>query len=146
MSVNGRDGGRLSPTCRACEFSRFDGGCTEFKNIVLLVLDAQESGQISSPLLFSNKSTMISVLKQWNSMMNLANLPMYAGVYRLSTLTTVKNNNEYFTWNFTRTGWVPEETFKRAQNFFENLNDKDISFNVDEMVGEQAADRTNSEM
>jgi hypothetical protein len=143
QSINGKDGGRLHPSgCRSCEFSQWgeDGpACTEFKNIVLLVRDEAETGGISSPLLFSNKSTAITVVKQWNAVMNMTNLPMFAGIYELNTATTVKNNNEYFTWNFSRCGWVPQQIYSAAQNFFESLHDKDISFNVDEMSQEEAA-------
>lgn len=152
QSLNGKTGGRYSPqSCRACEYAQFqqtpdsNGStappCTEFKNLVVLVVD-QKKKEVKGPLVFSNKSTGLSMLKQWNSQMKMTNLPMYAGIYKLTVTDMVKNTNRFKSWNFRRVGFVPEDIYQRAETFFASLHDKDISFNVDDMEHEESASPT----
>lgn len=126
QSPNGKTGGRLSPqSCQACAKSQFGPNgeapeCTEFKNLVSLLPETMEIAVISA------KSTTLKIMKQWVSEMRAKNMPYFANIYELSTTTETKNNNTYYQLVKKFVGFVPEDVFKQAENFFEGLKDRDI--------------------
>jgi hypothetical protein len=135
QSINGKTGGRLSPaSCRQCKNSQFGSAskgegpaCTEFKNIVVLIEGDR------SPVIFSTKSSMIKVTKQWLSMMQMLNMPMFARVYAIKTGETTSNSNTYFTYSQKPLEFVPEEAFLKAKTFFESMHDKSVTFNPEDL-------------
>jgi hypothetical protein len=95
--------GEPGGTCIKCAFSQFGSArncegkgtaCNQFFNYAALVVN---NGEVSPEglLVFSLKSSALKVAKDWNALIRIRNLDIFAGVYEL---TSVERKNEIGRW------------------------------------------------
>jgi hypothetical protein len=113
QSTNALNGGRLCPqSCDQCEHSRFgpDGDapdCNKFMNYPGFVLDPK-AHTIKGMAAVSMKSTAITVAKNWNSLIRLANLPTYGKVYKISVVEDSRDSNDFWNYKVEPVGFTPQ--------------------------------------
>jgi hypothetical protein len=139
QSRNGKDGGKLSPTCDICKFSKWIGEdkpeCTNLCNYMLLL----RGGQLG---VLSLKSTGIKVAKQFNARVRISGLDMFSKMVKLSTVTQTKQGNVYFQYVVTQTGFTPESTYLKAKELYQDLKKQSIAVDISGMAGEETEDDT----
>jgi hypothetical protein len=146
ISVNGVDGGRISPHgCASCKFSSWGNGqtddehgndaplCTLYHNY----MSYTEAGEVPTPLAISYKSTGIKKSKQILASVRLTNLPMYAKKYTVEVVTMRDGNNEWFEKKITAGGFVPGDEFIEMKHLYDTL--KTVNIHID-TTGEEGGD------
>lgn len=135
VSMNGINGGRLSPTCASCEFSQFGENsapaCTNIANFLVMLM----TGEVA---IVSLKSTAIKVAKDWNAMMRIKGVDTFARTYRLSVVPVSKNNMSYYQFKVTDGAWVSAEAYDSAERLHTSMAGKTIA--VDESEASSQAE------
>lgn len=115
--------GQPGGTCVNCPFSQFGSArngegkgtaCNQFFNYAALVV---RDGTVSAEglLVFSLKSSALKVAKDWNALIRIRNLDIFAGVYEL---TSVERKNDIGRWYepvINPAGNVTRETYEAAK-------------------------------
>ena len=144
--------GKHSPAgaggCAVCQFAQFKDepdekgssapDCTDFKGWVSLI-----DGQ---PIGISVKSTSLTVMKQFNSMIRLANMPAFVHRCKASSTTQTKNGNTFQQWVLTKVGFTPEDFIGQAQDFFTALKSRGVRIDTDGVEEEGDASFSTQEM
>jgi hypothetical protein len=143
QSLNAKNGGRLHPeSCETCIFSSWDDPegskdgkprCGLFFNYACLMEDG-------SLIALSFKSTGLKQAKQFNSMIRLTNLPMYAKFYQFDSVDMQKNNNTFASLKITPRSYTPKEFFDKAEETFKALHEKNINLDTAGMDGDEHGD------
>jgi hypothetical protein len=115
--------GEPGGTCIKCPFSQFGSArngegkgtaCNQFFNYAaLVVIDGRVSPE--GLLVFSLKSSALKVAKDWNALIRIRNLDIFAGVYEIKS---VERKNEVGRWYepvINPAGNVTRETFEAAR-------------------------------
>lgn len=131
ISINGTDGGRISPVgCASCKFSQWGNGFTDDEH----GNDAPEctlyhnymSVNEGVPLALSYKSTGIKLSKRLLATVRITNLPMYAKKYKISVVEMTAGNNKWFEKKIVPLGYVDELTLAEMKHTFEALKAMNI--------------------
>jgi hypothetical protein len=123
--------GEPGGTCIKCPFSQFGSArngegkgtaCNQFYNYAALVVkdNAVTPEQL---LVFSLKSSALKVAKDWNALIRIRNLDIFAGVYEL---TSVERKNEIGRWFepvINPAGNVTRETYEAAKLAYNAVSD-----------------------
>jgi hypothetical protein len=136
QSLNGINGGQLCPaSCDACDKSKFLEGnspeCNKFMNYPGFVL-AKDKGSIRGMAAVSLKSTGVKIAKQWNSVIRLSNLPVYAKVYRVSVIEDSANNNDFWNYKIDPAGFTPEPLVNQCQNLYQSLKAQGVKVDLED--------------
>ena len=123
--------GEPGGTCIKCPFSQFGSArngegkgtaCNQFFNYAALVV--QDGGVSAEGLLvFSLKSSALKVAKDWNALIRIRNLDIFAGVYEL---TSVERKNDIGRWYepvINPAGNVSRETYAMAKEAYAAVAD-----------------------
>jgi len=118
--------GEPGGTCIKCPMSQFGSArngegkgtaCNQFFNYAaLVVIDGRVSPE--GLLVFSLKSSALKVAKDWNALIRIRNLDIFAGVYEL---TSVERKNDIGRWYepvINPAGNVSEETYRMAKDAY----------------------------
>lgn len=123
--------GEPGGTCVKCPFSQFGSArngegkgtaCNQFFNYAALVV---ADGRVSPEglLVFSLKSSALKVAKDWNALIRIRNLDIFAGVYEL---TSVERKNDIGRWYepvINPAGNVTRETYEAAKLAYSAVSD-----------------------
>lgn len=123
--------GEPGGTCIKCAFSQFGsarGGegkgtaCNQFFNYAALLVT---NGAVTPEglLVFSLKSSGLKVAKDWNALIRIRNLDIFAGVYEI---TSVERKNDVGRWYepvINPAGNVTRETYKAAKTAYQAVAD-----------------------
>lgn len=123
--------GEPGGTCIKCPFSQFGSArngegkgtaCNQFFNYAALVVN---DGGVSPEglLVFSLKSSALKVAKDWNALIRIRNLDIFAGVYEL---TSVERKNDVGRWYepvITPAGNVTKQTYEAAKLAYSAVSD-----------------------
>lgn len=143
QSLNAKTGGKFSPeSCETCKFASWDDPegskdgrpkCGLFFNYVGLLPNADL-------IAVSFKSTGLKIARQWNSLIRLTNLPMYAKTYFLDSIEMTKNNNTFSTIKVTPGTFVSPEFYAQAKTYFDALREKKIEVDTTGMSDDEGDD------
>ena len=139
QSLNGRDGGSLSPTCAACPKQAWgeDGekpACTLLYNYPSMLLPTFEL------IVVSMKVTSLKAARQWNTLMRFRNAPAFAGVYELRAVETKNKQGTYFVFNVKPSRWVSEPEFAQATRIYESIRDQQVRPSAVGLAEEETAE------
>lgn len=123
--------GEPGGTCIKCPFSQFGSArngegkgtaCNQFFNYAALIVN---DGSVSPEglLVFSLKSSALKVAKDWNALIRIRNLDIFAGVYEL---TSVERKNDIGRWYepvINPAGNVTRETYEAAKVAYAAVSD-----------------------
>lgn len=123
--------GEPGGTCIKCAFSQFGSArngegkgtaCNQFFNYAALIVN---DGEVSPEglLVFSLKSSALKVAKDWNALIRIRNLDIFAGVYEL---TSVERKNDVGRWYepvINPAGNVSKETYMAAREAYAAVSD-----------------------
>jgi hypothetical protein len=139
QSLNGINGGKLSPTCDACPKSKFseDGDvpeCSLFMNFACLLMPSKQLIAVSF------KSSGLKAARAWISRMKYTDKPIFSQVYAISTVEKKGAKGEYFVPTIRFDNWVQDvETYKFAEAAYNSIKGKNIKTDEPE-AGEAGAD------
>ena len=123
--------GEPGGTCIKCPFSQFGSArngegkgtaCNQFFNYAALIVN---DGSVSPEglLVFSLKSSALKVAKDWNALIRIRNLDIFAGVYEL---TSVERKNDIGRWYepvINPAGNVTKQTYEAAKIAYAAVSD-----------------------
>ena len=156
ISVNGVDGGRISPDgCSICKFSQFGNGqkddehgndsplCTLYHNYMAFTL-----GEVPTPIALSFKSTGLTKSKQMLANIRMTRLPMYAKKYTIEVVTVTKGDQEWYEKKITPTEFVSAEVFAEMEKQFNMLKSMNIKVDTtgEEGSGDASFDEGRTEL
>lgn len=138
-SLNGIDGGTISPTCAACPNSQFGKDkpplCTNFANFPSLLVGENYGGQMVAA---SWKSMALKPASAWITRMNMFDKPLFAAVYEVKSNPTTNAKGDFFVPSFTLKRWTTVGEYAEAKLVYESLKGKVI-------VTDEAADEEEQE-
>lgn len=116
--------------CRKCPFSQFQGSkapaCDQLMNYPVLVIPKEKNRSIGLDALavFSLKSTGIKVSKEWNAVVRLSGLDMFARIYKVKSVSMSKDK---YHWQgilpIMAVSNVPETIYREAQAFYASVQE-----------------------
>lgn len=128
-SMNGIDGGSLSPTCDTCPKSKWqaDGTppeCTEFLNFPSVIAGTRQL------IVESWKSTALKPARTWLTRVNMLvekhNKPFYSWVTEVQLNPDKNDSGEFYVPTFTLKRWSTPEEFEFASRVYHDLKGKTI--------------------
>lgn len=149
--------GEPGGTCIKCPFSQFGSArngegkgtaCNQFFNYAALIVN---DGSVSPEglLVFSLKSSALKVAKDWNALIRIRNLDIFAGVYEL---TSVERKNDIGRWYepvINPAGNVTRETYEAAKVAYAAVSDLNkqgrLRSDVTDLNPEATADDANED-
>lgn len=138
QSMNGKTGGKLSPSCETCEHNSWADGkpdCGKLMNFLGLVFENKScTGEPIDAAVLTFKSTSLKVGKQLNSLIRIANVPSFGKVYEVRSASETRNSNSFYGHKLIPVGFVPQEIFLAAKELYEAYKDRDLQ--VDEGAGQ----------
>lgn len=147
ISVNGVDGGRISPDgCSVCKFSVWGNGskdedknndhpdCTLYHNFMAFI------PHTGSPIAISYKSTGLKISKEMLAGVRITRLPMYAKKYVITVTEMKANNNVWYEKKLIPNGFVDPDTFKAMEAQFESLKQMNIQVDTTGESGDTSFD------
>jgi hypothetical protein len=140
QSANAINGGHLCPQgCDQCQHSRFVDGeapdCNKFMNYPGFVID-QKSHDLKGMAAVSMKSTAITVAKNWNSLIRLANVPTYGKVYRVSVVEDSRDSNDFWNFKVEPIGFTPQKLIDQCKNLYESLKRQGVKVDLSDAADE----------
>lgn len=149
LSDNGINGGRLSKSCDACDYSRFSyddkqqlkkPSCTLFWTYIVAI---HLPNRKFFPLALSLKSKMLKSAADWNGFMRLRKAPAFTGVYRIEPFLDKAGDNTFYNIKIENMGLLQdEEKYRDGKALFEAINGKldTIKIHEEDVPEEESAD------
>ena len=139
QSMNGKDGGVLSPTCAACPKQAWgESGekpaCTLLYNYPSLLLPSFEL------IVVSMKVTSLKAARQWNTLMRFRNAAAFAGVYELRAIETKNNFGTFFVFNVKPSRWANETEYNQAGEIYKSIQDQQVRPSTVGLAQEETAE------
>jgi hypothetical protein len=123
-SLNGIDGGTVSPTCDTCAKSKWKGEegpeCTEFLNFPVILAANKQLAVISF------KSTALKPARKWVTRMNMMDKPIFAAVVEVRSNPSKNAKGDFFVPSFSLKRWTTSDEFAQAQAAYNSLKGKTI--------------------
>jgi len=129
--------------CQRCPLSAFKDGeppeCTQFMNYAALVLPkAGKRVEMDALLVASFKSTGLKIAREWNSLIRIKNLDIFAGIY---TLTSTEANNasgqSWYQPTVAPAGLVSREMYEFAKEAYQGVRERsNLDFDVTDLQEE----------
>ena len=140
QSMNGKDGGSLSPTCAPCPKQAWgeDGEkpeCTLLYNYASALLPNFEL------IVVSMKVTSLKAARQWNSLLRFREAEARGGVYELRAIETKNNFGTYFVFNVKASRWVSKAEFVRATQIYDSIKTQRVQPSQTGLAQEEATER-----
>lgn len=115
--------GEPGGTCIKCAFSQFGSArngegkgtaCNQFFNYAALIVN---DGEVTPEglLVFSLKSSALKVAKDWNALIRIRNLDIFAGVYEVKSVERKNDIGRWYEPVINPAGNVSKETFEAAK-------------------------------
>lgn len=116
--------GEPGGTCIKCPFSQFGSArngegkgtaCNQFFNYAALIVG--EDGEVTPEglLVFSLKSSALKVAKDWNALIRIRNLDIFAGVYEVKSVERKNDVGRWYEPVINPAGNVSKATFEAAK-------------------------------
>ena len=148
QSLNGRDGGQLSPEgCDKCPHSQWNAqtnqkpACTLLHNFLCLRLPELE------PFAISMKSASLRISRQWNAQLKLLNRPIYSACFEVSVADDQNKLGQWFNYRLKPAGWLNDpELLKQAADLQASMAAKTITVEVETLTREPGDEEENTEL
>lgn len=103
---------------------------TKFYDFILMIYP---EGAKPEPITVSFKSTGLKTARQLNSLIQLRNKPLYAGIYKLTTSTTKNAKGRYSIFNVDNAGWpATQEQYQTLKELSEQLRNVKVVFDQEQ--------------
>ena len=123
--------GEPGGTCIKCPFSQFGSArngegkgtaCNQFFNYAALIVD---DGRVTPEglLVFSLKSSALRVAKDWNALIRIRNLDIFAGVYEITSTERKNDIGRWYEPVVNPAGNVSRETYEAAREAYAAVAD-----------------------
>lgn len=124
---------------------------TKFFDYVILMLPLNGENPLSTLIALSMKGTALKVARQLNTLMKFRNAPIFAGKYTLTAGTAKNSKGTFATYVIKNSeatdaatapgnpGWVSPGTFAAAESVYENIKDRELVIDREDVVEEEDA-------
>jgi len=107
---------------------------TKFYDYVILLMPFSED-PLASMVALSFKSTGLKIARQLNALIKLRSAPVYAGIYRLTSVDTQNSKGKFAIFNVSNAGWITDQKlYGQLSVLSENIQNKTIE--IDREPGE----------
>lgn len=116
--------GEPGGTCIRCPFSQFGSArngegkgtaCNQFFNYAALIVEDGGGVTPEGLLVFSLKSSALKVAKDWNALIRIRNLDIFAGVYEVKSVERKNDVGRWYEPVINPAGNVTRETYESAK-------------------------------
>jgi hypothetical protein len=116
--------GEPGGTCIKCAFSQFGSArngegkgtaCNQFFNYAALIVEDGGGVTPEGLLVFSLKSSALKVAKDWNALIRIRNLDIFAGVYEVKSVERKNDVGRWYEPVINPAGNVTRETYESAK-------------------------------
>lgn len=83
----------------------------------------------SELIALSLKASGLKVARTLNGLIKLRNAPIWAGLYKVSSISVQGPKGTYYTYAISNAGWVSREDAPRVENLFNGLRDVVVNIN-----------------